>query len=165
MRRMAPNSPNPALTRRDLIRASIASLAGPCLCAAAAPERCCNLPVLPQSSVVFENGLIRIDLARVPDLLRTGASARIVEEQRRADIIVAHIKKKAYVALDGRCTHNDSGALTYVHKARILHCTCWGHSQFALDGTVVAGPAKKKLRTYEVHLSGSTLAVVTEPGG
>ncbi len=163
MRPMAPNLPARILSRRDLIHVPFVALAGPCLCSGAAPQRCCSVPVLPQPGVLFENGRIRIDLARAPDLLRGGASARIIEEQRRADIIVAHVAKKTYVALDGRCTHNNNGPLTYVRKARILHCTCWGHSQFALDGTVVAGPARKKLRTYEVQLAGRTLTILTGP--
>jgi len=150
------------VSRRDLIGGSLIALAGPCLCSASAPARCCSVPDIPQSGVYFENGLIRIDLTRAPDLLRKGASAKIVEEQRSANIIIAHVEKRRYVALDRRCTHS-SGLLTYVHKPRLLHCTCWGHSQFALDGTVLAGPAKKKLRTYEVRLAGNTLTILTEP--
>ncbi len=158
---MKPVGPN--CSRRDLIHGSLIALAGPALCQATAPARCCNVPDIPRSSVHFENGVIRIDLTRAPDLLRKGGSARIVEEQRSANIIIAHADKKRYVALDGRCTHNDSGRLTYVHQLRLLHCTCWGHSQFALDGTVLAGPAKQKLRAYEVQLAGNALTILTEP--
>jgi Rieske Fe-S protein len=149
------------VSRRDLIHGSLIALAGPCLCSASGPARCCSVPDIPQSSVQFENGLIRIDLTQAPDLLRKGTSAKIVEEQRSVNIIVAHVEKKRYVALDRRCTHS-SGLLTYVHKLRLLHCTCWGHSQFALDGAVMAGPAKKKLRTYGVRLDGNTLTILTE---
>ena len=151
------------VSRRDLIHGSLIALASPCMCSASASPWCCGVPDIPQSSVYFEIGLIRVDLTRAPGLRRKGASAKIVAEQRSVNIIIAHPEKERYVAVDGRCTHNDSGRLTYVHELRLLHCTCWGHSRFALDGTVLAGPAKKNLRTYEVRFVGNTLTILTEP--
>ena len=138
------------------------AVAGPCLCSASAPAACCHAPDLPQASLQFDKGVIRIDLKRAPGLLKKGASGRIVDEGRSVDLVVVHVEKKRYVALDRKCTHG-GGPVTYIEKRRIVQCTCWGHSQFGLDGTVVTGPAKKKLGVHEVRVAGDTIEIRTEP--
>jgi Rieske Fe-S protein len=49
--------------------------------------------------------------------------------------------------------------VAYKPKQHTVQCTCWGRSEFALDGRVTGGPAKKPLRTHEVTLSGETLVI------
>ena len=79
-------------------------------------------------------------------------------------IIVAHPAKDHFVALDQKCTHG-GGALTYVHKHKHLYCTCWGHSKFALDGSVLRWPNQqtpRPLRAYPVERKGNLLEIHVE---
>ncbi len=88
----------------------------------------------------------------------------MVDETRKLRLIVAHPARNQFVALDQKCTHG-GGALTYVHKRRELYCTCWGHSKFALDGSVIRWPNKqtpRPLRAYRVERKANTLEISVE---
>jgi Rieske Fe-S protein len=150
------------LNRRDLICGCLAAAAGPSLCSAASPERCCTAPEAPPGSVNIEAAGIEIDLQQARQLAGKGGSLRIVDKARDLNVVVAHVDQGRYAAFDGRCTHG-GGPLVYLARRRVLHCTCWGHSQFDLQGAVVAGPAKKKLRVHGTRLEGHLLTVVLEP--
>src|SRR5215475_11020969 len=118
------------MTRRDWI--------GGC-CMAVLPFDCCTLAEAPSGAVRIAPGLVAIDLERTPELRRTGGAVKVVDAGRKLQIVVARPEKERYVALSQRCTHG-GGSLTYVHRHRHLYCTCWGHAQFALDGSVVRWP-------------------------
>lgn len=146
---------NGKLPRRALILAPVLT-AAPCLCKASQPE-CCTVPAAPPSGVRIGAESITLDLRHIPELRREGGYVKVALDGE-SDIIVVHPARHEFHALARRCTHG-GGPLTYLHKRRVLHCTCWGHSQFALDGRVVFGPAKQKLRVYELTLAGDTLEI------
>jgi nitrite reductase/ring-hydroxylating ferredoxin subunit len=108
--------------------------------------------------------LVTIDLTRTPVLRRTGAAVKVIDAARKLQVIVARSTKDQYVALDQKCTHG-GGALTYVHKHKHLYCTCWGHSKFALDGSVLRWPNKqtpRPLRAHRVERKGNVLEIHVE---
>lgn len=60
-------------------------------------------------------------------------------------------------AFDPRCTH---AACRYHWAADAARFKCNCHrGEFALDGTVLAGPPPKPLRTFAVHEAGTVLSV------
>ena len=108
--------------------------------------------------------MVRIDLTRIPELRPTGSAIKFIDESRKLWLLIAHTEKHRYVALDQKCTHG-GGPLTYVHKHRMLECTCWGHAQFALDGRILRWPNSKPgrpVRVHQVALSGNSLEVRVE---
>lgn len=136
-----------------------AMAAATCLCKAAQRE-CCTVPAAPPSAVRVAPGVIALDLRGIPELRRAGGYVKVALDEKR-EIIVVRPGKDDYHALARKCTHG-GGPLTYLHDRRVLHCTCWGHSQFAFDGSVVSGPAKNKLAVYTLTRKGSMLEIRTE---
>ncbi len=149
------------MTRRDWLQVGAFLGGAPCTCLAAASNDCCRVPSAPIDAVNIQPGLVTIDLNRVPALRRTGSAVKIVDAERKLRIIVVRPRKDQFAALDQKCTHS-SGALTYVHKRKHLYCTCWGHSIFALDGSVLRWPNKqppRRLRAYAVQRRGDALEI------
>ncbi len=139
------------LNRRDLIRSSL-MLAG-------VPLLCCDTEDVPAASIRYEGPVIAIDLRQARGLLRPGSAGKIVDEARKLNLIIVHAEKNRFAALSRSCTHGSAPvALNRRHKT--VQCTCWGHSEFGLDGTVLAGPAKRPLQTYEVRRAGSRLEIL-----
>jgi nitrite reductase/ring-hydroxylating ferredoxin subunit len=149
------------MTRRAFTAGAAALATAPCACLAGTPGQCCKLPDAAAGAVGFEGGLVRIDLRQTPQLARAGSAIRIMDDGRKLRLLVARPEKNRFVALDQTCTHG-GGALTYVHRHRWLHCTCWGHARFALDGTVLYWPNKqqpKPLRAYTAEMRGGVLEI------
>jgi nitrite reductase/ring-hydroxylating ferredoxin subunit len=138
------------MTRRRWLQSTACLAGAPCACLAAASRDCCTLPEPPSGAVRIEPGLVTIDLARTPQLGRTGDALKIVDPARKLQILVARPVRNRFVALDQKCTHG-GGALTYVHRHKHLYCTCWGHAKFALDGSVLRWPNKQPPRPLRVH--------------
>jgi len=151
-------------TRRGWLQAGALLSGAPCACLAGASHDCCTVPDAPAGAFRIEPGLLTIDLGRSPELNRTGSAIKVVEASRKLQIIVARCAKNQFVALDQRCTHG-GGALTYVHPHKHLYCTCWGHSKFALDGSVIRWPNKqtpRPVRAYRVERAGNLLKIYVE---
>jgi nitrite reductase/ring-hydroxylating ferredoxin subunit len=152
------------LTRRDWLQTGAFLGGAPCACLAKASRDCCSVPEAPGDSVRIQPGLVTIDLDRTPALAHAGSAVKVVDPARKLRIIVVRPSKDRFVALDQKCTHS-SGALTYVPKRMHLYCTCWGHSIFALDGTVLRWPNKqppRPLRAHAVERRGSLLEIRVE---
>jgi Rieske Fe-S protein len=152
------------ISRRDWLQAGALLSGAPCACLAQASNDCCVVPEVPLDGLRIQPGLVTIDLDRTPVLRRTGAAVKLVDAARKLQVIVAHPAKDHFVALDQKCTHG-GGALTYVHKHKHLYCTCWGHSKFALDGSVLRWPNRqtpRPLRSYAVERRGNLLEIRVE---
>lgn len=66
-------------------------------------------------------------------------------------IVIAHTEK-GYMAFDDRCTHRGGSLADGVMICGTVQCP-WHGSQFDVkDGSVNAGPATRKIKTYEVEL-------------
>ena len=138
------------MTRRQWLQTTTLSACASCTCLAGVSHDCCTLPELASGAARIEPGLVVIDLARAPELGRTGGSVKLVDSARKLQIVIARAAKKDFVALDQKCTHG-GGPLTYVHRHKHLYCTCWGHSIFALDGSVLRWPNSQKPRPLRAH--------------
>jgi Rieske Fe-S protein len=135
-------------SRRDLLKQALALGLPPC----------CTTPGLAPDAVTADGSAVRIDLRRAPELRQKGGSARLTDRSRGVDLIVAHAARRRYVALDALCTHGQ-GPVAFKPKHRTVQCTCWGRSEFALDGRVIGGPARRPLRAYPVAIAGDTLTI------
>jgi nitrite reductase/ring-hydroxylating ferredoxin subunit len=152
------------LTRRGWLQAGALLSGAPCACLAKASNDCCTVPEAPSEAVRIEAGMVLIDLERTPVLQRTGGAVKIVDPARNLQVIVARPARERFVALDQKCTHG-GGALTYVHRHQHLYCTCWGHSKFGLDGSVLRWPNQrtpKPLRAHAVVRKGNRLEIRVE---
>jgi cytochrome b6-f complex iron-sulfur subunit len=63
----------------------------------------------------------------------------------------------SFTAFDPRCTHANCRYRWAADAAR-FNCNCHG-GEFALDGTVLAGPPPRPLRTFPIHATGNVLSV------
>jgi cytochrome b6-f complex iron-sulfur subunit len=72
-------------------------------------------------------------------------------------LVVAHTTTGTYVALSQVCTHQ-GGTVEFDSSHNRFQCPVHG-SIFALDGTVVQGPASSPLAKYQTSLSGTSLHV------
>jgi cytochrome b6-f complex iron-sulfur subunit len=72
-------------------------------------------------------------------------------------IIVAFIKNGTYIAVSSACTHAGA-AVIYDVNSNEFYCPSHG-SNFAVDGSVVNGPASDPLARYHTSLNGTSLRV------
>ncbi len=72
-------------------------------------------------------------------------------------VIVAHVQGGSYVAVSSICTHA-GGTVYYDLANNRFHCPNHG-SNFAVDGTVINGPAASPLMKYNTALTGNSLRV------
>jgi Rieske Fe-S protein len=140
-------------SRRDLLKQALAMGLPPC----------CSTPRLGPAALSIGAGTAVVRLRAAPELRQQGGSARVVDEARGIDLIVVHHGRRSYSALDVACTHG-SAPVAYKPRQRTVQCTCWGRSEFALDGRVLGGPAKRPLRVYPTALSGETLTIDLSEG-
>lgn len=125
---------------------------------AAEPPLCCDTAEVPPAAVSHGEGELRIELSRAPVLARVGGAVKLVDNQRKLNMIFTHPTDAGYVVLDRPCTHGN-GPVAYSHKRQSVQCTCWGRSEFAMDGRVLGGPAKRPLRRYQTVVKDGVLVV------
>jgi nitrite reductase/ring-hydroxylating ferredoxin subunit len=125
------------------------------------PPLCCTSRELPPDSMVFDPGKVTVDLSRVPELRRAGAAYSVVDEGRKVNLILIHVRRGVYVALDRSCTHGGAQC-TFNPKRQTLQCTSLNHAEYDLHGTLLHGRTHGNLRTYETKASGETVEIRLE---
>lgn len=139
------------IDRRNLLRGATA-LVG-------APQWCCKTPSLPDACIAFEPGKVIIDLTLAPDLRRVGSAFSVVDEGRKINLILIHVERDQYVAMDRSCTHGGAQC-TYNAKRHTLQCTSLNHAEYDLRGTLLHGRTHGNLRTYKTGKSGATIEIL-----
>lgn len=109
--------------------------------------------VLLESAVPIAPTELSLKLKNNAALAKIGGSA--IVEAAGDKIIVAHTAADTFVSCSAICTHKGC-VVGYEHEAKQFVCPCHG-ARFSLDGQVVRGPAKKRLRSYATD----TAAVVS----
>jgi Rieske Fe-S protein len=137
------------MNRRRLLQGFVAGL-------------CCTSEELPQAAWSVEGARLLIDLGRAPALRKPGGAVKVIDLNRRLNLIVVHPQKNRFAALDRSCTHGGA-QVAYNRHHGTVQCTSWGHSEFALDGAVLGGSAKRALRAYNVRRAGNRLEIMLEP--
>jgi nitrite reductase/ring-hydroxylating ferredoxin subunit len=143
--------PAPEIGRRNLLGA-VTAIVG-------APPWCCKTPSLPDGCLSFAPGKVLVNLALVPDLRRrTGAAFSVVDEDRKINLLLIHVERGRYVAMDRTCTHGGAQC-TYNPKRQTLQCTSLNHAEYDLQGTLLHGRTHGNLRTYQTGKSGTTIEI------
>jgi nitrite reductase/ring-hydroxylating ferredoxin subunit len=138
------------LNRRELLRRSLA--------VAGVPVVCCTTAGVPPAALSYNGKLLVIDLNKVPELRRAGAAVRVVDLERRVNLIVVHGRKGRFAALERSCTHGGA-QVAYNRVNDTVQCSSWGHSEFALDGALLGGSAKRPLPAHPCRVVRGTLEV------
>lgn len=105
-----------------------------------------------------ENGEVRIDLVRMPELKRAGSGVRLEGKGLDPRLLVFHGDDGQYHAIANRCTHMGRRIDTLAGGGTIQCCSV-SRSTFTYDGQPVGGAAKKPLKTYPVAQDGETLTI------
>ena len=120
----------------------------------------CGFPTAPAISTdayEVEDNVVAVTLSRVPELATTGGSASVVSDSPEVYLVIAKVSEDTFAVVSNRCTHNEK-ALGYDHEAGLFICAS-GKSEFRPDGTVVKGPAKAPLRTYDWRVEEGRLII------
>jgi len=125
------------------------------------PPLCCTTPEIPPASFTVQGAVLIIDLQQAPDLRKPGGAVRVVDLERKVNLIVVHPAKNRFAVLDRSCTHGGA-PVVYNRHNQTVQCVSWGHSEFALDGALLGGSAKRPLRAYEIRRAGNRLEIVLE---
>jgi cytochrome b6-f complex iron-sulfur subunit len=140
------------MDRRSFLRTSCMACAG-VFAASSLPLQGCATQLMLHGTM--ENGQLRIPA----DQLAGQPMAVVREASLPYDILVVPEKDGGFRALYLRCTHRDQPVSA---SASGLHCPTHG-SRFALDGTVLHGPATRPLTTFPVARSGNDLLIDLKP--
>lgn len=98
-------------------------------------------------------GWEEFSLAQYPALETPGGSAVLERPDALINVWVLHLDDGAFAAVWRVCTH---GACDVAPQGQQFECPCHG-SIFALDGSVVRGPATRPLRRFEAVRFGGSL--------
>ena len=97
------------------------------------------------------NGLIALELCRLPDLAPIGG-ALTVRSPGLENILVFHAGENSYAALSASCTH---AGCPLGSADGYIECPCHG-ARFAPDGSVLRPPAVQALRTYKAYVDSTS---------
>jgi Rieske Fe-S protein len=118
--------------------------------AAAATCTGCSVIGARKADVVADpnNGTMRLSTEESAVLLQGQSNLLVEVKDRKLKILVVRHADGQLFGLDAKCTHMGCNVL-YSEKADHVVCPCHG-SKFALDGSVIKGPAKRALKRYPV---------------
>jgi cytochrome b6-f complex iron-sulfur subunit len=98
-----------------------------------------------------------IDLTDAANQPLTAAGGAMLVDMAGDTIMVVRVSDTQVVALSAICTHAGC-SMDYVAGQKVLDCPCHG-SQFAMDGSVLRGPAVRPVRVYRVTLASNMITV------
>src|SRR5262249_12828155 len=98
-----------------------------------------------------------IDLTNAANKELTIAGGAMLVDMAGDTIMVVRVSDAQVVALSAICTHAGC-SMGYVAGQKVLDCPCHG-SQFAIDGSVLHGPAVRALRVYNVTLANNMITI------
>jgi cytochrome b6-f complex iron-sulfur subunit len=149
----------PIVPRRKFLKNSGAVAA---LCACGISEIGCktyNKAATPVTAKSLEGG--RIDVGPA-DKLPVGGQLSVTAPELDDKILVARVSTEQLHAVSIRCTHFGS-EVNLVASEKRFRCNSHG-SQFGYDGSVIEGPAKEPLKTYEVIEQDGRILVIVPAG-
>ena len=104
--------------------------------------------VVPQTAVPQT---LQLSLKQHAALSKVGGFEIVPIPDGSDTLIVAHTDATSFVACSAICPHRGC-KVVYAHDDKEFVCPCHD-SRFALDGTVLKGPAKKPLKNYATDLA------------
>lgn len=112
-----------------------------------------------KADVVAEprQGVVRLTQAQSAALLASEGSILVTLKGLHDKILVVHRTDRTLYAVSAICTHMGC-TVHYDKDMGHLACPCHG-SQYALDGSVIRGPAKQPLRRYDVTMENEQVLI------
>jgi nitrite reductase/ring-hydroxylating ferredoxin subunit len=107
----------------------------------------------------YADGLLKIDLNRAGELLKTNSSIRIEGKEIPDRILVIRDETGIFHAYQNKCTHMGRRIDQVPNTSELICCSVMG-SLFNAKGEIVSGPGKKNLVKYESFTDGSTMTVI-----
>lgn len=104
------------------------------------------------------NGVVSINLSRVPELNNPGGAVRLEGKDPAPRLLVFHGDDGRHHAMSNRCTHMGR-RIDPIAGSKTIQCCSVSKSTFAYDGTPVGGAAKTSLTTYPVSREGDALKI------
>jgi cytochrome b6-f complex iron-sulfur subunit len=98
-----------------------------------------------------------IDLTDAANQPLTTAGGAMLVDMAGDTIMVIRVSDTQVIALSAICTHAGC-SMDYAAGQKVLDCPCHG-SQFAIDGSVLRGPAVRPVRVYSVTLASNMITV------
>jgi Rieske Fe-S protein len=146
-------------TRRDFLKTCCALGAAGALVSLGVSCSKSSNPTQPSAQgcpfTVDNQGRVVLDLTECTALSGDNSSTQLVGTSFGRPILVTHTTGQIYYALDSRCTHQ---SCTVSPTTPTLNCPCHG-SRYALDGTVVQGPAPRRLPELALAKNGNLLTI------
>jgi nitrite reductase/ring-hydroxylating ferredoxin subunit len=105
-----------------------------------------------------ENGKVRVDLSRMPELKAPGSGVRLEGQGLDPRLMVFYGDDGQYHAIANRCTHMGRRIDT-IAGSNTIQCCSVSKSTFTYDGQPVGGAAKKPVKIYPVTQDGVTLTI------
>jgi cytochrome b6-f complex iron-sulfur subunit len=105
-------------------------------------------------SVSAVSGVAKLTFAQFPQLASAGGG--VVVDSPVGPLVVVRSTASAALAVSGTCTH--AGCTVELESNPPLYCPCHG-SAFALDGSVLAGPARRPLTKYSAAVESDGISV------
>lgn len=138
-------------SRRDILRLGAAAAAVACGGCSIFGSRKADVTVDPKG------GVVRLPRTQSEALLASDGSVLVKPRGIHDKILVVHLADNALYATSAICTHLGC-TVGYNKDTGRIDCPCHG-SQYALDGSVVHGPAKKPLKRYDVTIENGQVVI------
>ena len=106
----------------------------------------------------LQNGTVRIDLLRVPELAAPGSAVRLEGRGLDPRLLVFRGDDGRYHAVANRCTHMGR-RIDVIAGSNTIECCSVSKSTFTYDGQPVGGAAKRPVTNYPVSREGDTLTI------
>ena len=105
-----------------------------------------------------QDGTVKIDLIRMPELKTPGSGVRLEGKGIDPRLLVFHGDDGQYHAIANRCTHMGR-RIDNIAGSNTIECCSVSKSTFTYDGQPVGGAAKKPVKVYSVAQDGETLVI------
>lgn len=115
----------------------------------------CGTTGLTSYVLTTRNNRVVLNLSDYFELAGIGGAVEIDVEGHSDPIVVLRKSETEFLALSPVCTHL---GCTVRKEPSVFRCPCHG-STYALDGTVVRGPAERSLTTYKTEHTQESLTI------
>lgn len=109
----------------------------------------------------YSEGLLTIDLSRVPELTQPAGAIRLEDNKLPERVLIVHGDDGRYYAFKNRCQHMGR-RLDPAPDTETVQCCSISRSTYEYDGKVISGPAKEPLTIYPVDIDNGKLFVNLE---
>jgi Rieske Fe-S protein len=116
---------------------------------------------LPTAATTMCGSNLCLDLTDPKNQALTSPGGALLVDSNSDTIMIIRMSATDLVAVSAICTHSGC-SMNFLPSQQLLDCPCHG-SQFAEDGSVVKGPARRPLKVYVATLDSATNTITITP--